>query len=76
MCVQPDDPCAASDLFNLSIPTDRVQRAVRHHWGRLDHGWQSYARAGVDVHYDKTVREIACMAATLAQTGDSIEAAD
>jgi len=42
---------------------------VRHHWGQLDAGWQSYARAGVDAQYEETVREIERMGVMLEQLG-------
>lgn len=74
---------AASDLLRLSADVARVQSAVRHHWSRLDAGWQSYARAGVDAQYHETVREIARMAAmieqlaqALAKTANALETAD
>jgi len=56
---------AANDLLQLSGEVSHVQSTVRHHWGRLDAGWQSYARAGVDAQYDETVREIERMALML-----------
>jgi len=84
MRVPPEElRAAASDLLQLSGEVNHVQRAVRHHWGRLDAGWQSYARAGVDAQYEETVREIDRMAlmleqlgAALVKTADIIETAD
>jgi len=84
MRVPPEElRAAASDLLQLSGEVSHVQSAVRHHWGRLDAGWQSYARAGVDAQYEETVREIDRMAvmleqlgAALVKTADIIETAD
>jgi len=74
---------AASDLLQLSGEVSHVQSTLRHHWGRLDAGWQSYARAGVDAQYEETVREIERMAvmleqlgAALVKTAEIVEAAD
>jgi len=59
MRVPPEElRAAAGDLMQLSGETRRVQSAVRQQWSRLDRGWQSYARAGVDAQYDEAVREI------------------
>ncbi|HNT78767.1 MAG TPA: WXG100 family type VII secretion target [Anaerolineae bacterium] len=63
---------AANDLLQLSGEVSHVQSTVRHHWGRLDHGWQSYARAGVDAQYEETVREIERMALMLEQLGAAL----
>ncbi|HNT78769.1 MAG TPA: WXG100 family type VII secretion target [Anaerolineae bacterium] len=66
MRVSPEElRAAANDLLQLSGEVSHVQSTVRHHWGRLDAGWQSYARAGVDAQYDETVREIERMALML-----------
>ncbi|HNT78442.1 MAG TPA: WXG100 family type VII secretion target, partial [Anaerolineae bacterium] len=71
--VLPDDlRAAASDLLQLSGEVSHVQSAVRHHWSRLDAGWQSYARAGVDAQYEETVREIERMALMLEQLGAAL----
>ncbi|HNT75746.1 MAG TPA: WXG100 family type VII secretion target [Anaerolineae bacterium] len=84
MRVPPEELRAAgSDLIQLSAAASRVQSTVRQQWGRLDHGWQSYARAGVEEQYAETLREIERMALMLQQLGEAlaktaniIEAAD
>ncbi|HNT78138.1 MAG TPA: WXG100 family type VII secretion target [Anaerolineae bacterium] len=63
---------AANDLLQLSWDTQRVQRAVQQQWSRLDAGWQSYARAGVDAQFDETVREIERMAVMLEQLAQAL----
>ena len=42
MRVSPEElRAAANDLLQLSGEVSHVQSAVRHHWSRLDAGWQS-----------------------------------
>ena len=67
---------SASALSSQSRATGVVQSSAAHAYGRLDAGWQSYAREDVDAHQRHADAELARMQAMIDQLSLAAQRAD
>lgn len=67
---------SASALTSQSQATGIVQTSAAHAYGRLDAGWQSYAREDVDAHQRRADAELVRMQAMIDQLSLAAQRAD